>query len=204
MGPVAGRELQQGEGAAEGRLNDHDLGQVETEVIALVCEPGHGSVRLNVEVKVDPEGLYLYAHETMARTLIRYEIVGGGLGPKEVVAEYMHGVIPDGFEFDAEGGVWIVSVASNRIIHVDRTGAQTIVTEDADHQALDALNAAFDAGEPVREMIEIGGRRKLGNIASICFGGEDLHTVYMGALAHDAIQTFRAPIKGAPLPHWGF
>jgi hypothetical protein len=66
------------------------------------------------------------------------------------------------------------------------------------------LQATFDRGEPVREMIEIGSKRRLANIASIGFGGPDLHTVYMGSLAHDGIQTFRSPIKGAPLVHWEF
>jgi len=56
----------------------------------------------------------------------------------------------------------------------------------------------------VREMIEIGSKRKLRNIASIGFGGRDLQTVYMGSLSHDGIFAFRSPIKGAPLIHWGF
>lgn len=157
------------------------------------------------EAIVDPTGEWLYVNETVGQRTSRYPIrADASLGPKEVVADYAPGTFPDGFTFDAAGGVWIVSVASNRIIHVDRDGAQTIVFEDADPEGMSRLNAAFDAGEAVRDLIEIGAQRPSRNIASIGFGGPDLKTVYMGSLAHDALQSFRAPIAGAPPIHWSF
>lgn len=157
------------------------------------------------EAIVDPSGEWLYVNETIGQATARYAIAGdGSLGPRETVAEYPPGTFPDGFTFDADGGILIVSVASNRIIHVDRNGAQTMVIEDADADAVEELTTTFERGEPVREMIEIGGKRQLRNIASIGFGGPDLHTVYMGSLSHSGIFAFRSPIKGAPLIHWEF
>lgn len=157
------------------------------------------------EAIVDPTGDWLYVNETIGQRTSRYPIRGDAtLGPRQTVAEYPPATFPDGLTFDAEGGVWIVSVGSNRIIHVDRDGRQTIVVEDADPAEMETLTAAFDRGEPVREQIEVGAARRLRNIASICFGGRDLHTVYMGSLSHDGLQTFRAPIEGAPLAHWSF
>jgi sugar lactone lactonase YvrE len=157
------------------------------------------------EAIVDPAGEWLYVNETIGQSTARYAISeDGSLGPRETVAEYPPGTFPDGFTFDAEGGILIVSVASNRIIHVDRNGRQSMVIEDADKDALLALNAAFERGEPVRDMIEIGSRQTLRNIASIGFGGPDLKTVYMGSLSHDGIFAFQSPIQGAPLIHWDF
>jgi len=157
------------------------------------------------EAIVDPTGEWLYVNETTGQSTARYAIrADASLGPRETVADYPPGTFPDGFTFDADGGILIVSVASNRIIHVDKHGNQSIVIEDADTDAVERLNAAFEQGEAVREMIEIGSKRKLRNIASIGFGGRDLQTVYMGSLSHDGIFAFRSPIKGAPLIHWGF
>ena len=127
-------------------------------------------------------------NETIGQCTSRYPIrADASLGPRETTADYPPGTFPDGFTFDADGGVWIVSVASNRIIHVDRKGRQTIVFEDADEQGMERLNAAFHRGEPVRDMIEIGATRPSGNIASIAFGGADLQSVYLGSLSHEGI-----------------
>lgn len=183
-------------GVADGFIAVHDAG-----VTRIVAE----GIAFTNEAIVDPSGEWLYVNETVGQCTSRYPISdGGSLGARELVAEYPPGTFPDGFTFDADGGILIVSVASNRIIHVDRSGAQTIVIEDADKDELDRLSAAFNEGLPVREMIEIGAHRSLRNIASIGFGGADLRTVYMGSLAHDGIQMFRAPIKGAPLIHWDY
>lgn len=184
------------QGAADGFIAVHDQGA--TRIVA-------DGIAFTNECIVDPSGEWLYVNETIGQCTSRYPIrQDASLGPKETVAAYPEGTFPDGFTFDAEGGVWIVSVASNRIIHVDRDGQQNTLVEDADAAELAELNAAFAAGEPVREHIEIGSKRRLANIASIGFGGADLRTVYMGSLAHDGIQTFRSPITGAPLVHWDY
>lgn len=183
-------------GAADGFIAVHDSSG--TRIVA-------DGIGFTNEAIVDPIGDWIYVNETIGQCTSRYPIRDdGSLGARETVAEYPAATYPDGFTFDAEGGIWIVSVASNRIIHVDRDGAQNIVIEDADPKELEELTAVFESGKPVREMIEIGGKRPLSNIASIGFGGPDLHTVYMGSLSHDGIQSFRSPIKGAPLVHWGF
>ncbi len=157
------------------------------------------------EAIVDPTGQWLYVNETIAQRTSRFAIrADASLGPRETVANYPSATFPDGFTFDAEGGVWLVSVASNRIIHVASDGTQSIVVEDADADEMANVARVFDSGAPMRDLIEVGSRRPLANIASIGFGGPDLHTVYMGSLAGDGIQTFRSPIKGAPLVHWGF
>ena len=77
------------------------------------------------ENKLDPSGRWLYVNETMARRLSRFALKGDGLGPRETVAEFDDGIFPDGFEFDAEGGIWIASVVSNRLLRIAPDGSQT-------------------------------------------------------------------------------
>lgn len=183
-------------GCADGFIAVHDRGAT--------CIVADGIAFTN-EAIVDPSGAWLYVNETIGQRTSRYPIrADATLGPRETVADYSPGTFPDGLTFDAEGGIWVVSVASNRIIHVDRNGGQTILFEDTDQENLERLNAAFERFEPVRAMIEIGAARRSGNIASIAFGGPDLERIFMGALAHDGIQTFRSPIKGAAPVHWTF
>lgn len=183
-------------GHADGFIAVHADGQ--TRIVA-------DGIGFTNEAIVDPGGEWLYVNETIAQRTSRYRIKpDASLGSRETVAEYPPATYPDGFTFDAEGGIWLVSVASNRIIHVDAGGHQTIVIEDADPAEMERLAEAYERGEAVRDMIEVGSKRPLRNIASIGFGGDDLHTVYMGSLAHESIQTFRSPIKGAPLVHWEF
>lgn len=158
------------------------------------------------EVKLDPSGRWLYAHETMARRLVRYPLLddGGRLGPRETVAEYGHGVIPDGFEFDAEGGIWCASVMSNRVVRVAPDGTQTVLLEDCDPDAVARSMDHWRAGAFDRGHMDIARGRTLGNIASVTFGGPDLKTVYLGSLFGESLVTFRSPVAGIEPPHWRF
>lgn len=156
------------------------------------------------EVKIDPSGAYLYANETMARRLSRWKLTGGRLGPRETVAEYLDGVFPDGFEFDAEGGVWCASVMSNRVVRVAPDGGQTVVLEDCDPAAVETAMRHWRDGSFNRADMNVGATRRLANVASITFGGPDLRTAYLGSLAGESLATFRSPVAGAKPPHWHF
>ncbi len=157
------------------------------------------------EAIVDPSGDWLYVNETIAQRTSRFRIrPDASLGPRETVAEYGPATFPDGFAHDSEGGVWIVSVGSNRVIRVSRSGETHLVLEDCEPAAMDALQAAFDQGRFDRDMIDIANQRPLANLSSIAFGGPDLKTVYMGCLGGERIATFRSPIAGAVPVHWNF
>jgi len=156
------------------------------------------------EVKVDPSGTWLYANETMARRVSRWKLAERGLGPRETVADYLDGVFPDGFEFDAEGGIWCASVMSNRVVRVAPDGSQSVVLEDCDPAEVDDAMAHWRDGTFDRSYMNVGAARRLKNIASITFGGPDLKTAYLGSLAGDSLVTFRSPVAGAKPPHWHF
>jgi hypothetical protein len=157
------------------------------------------------ENKLDPSGRFLYVNETMARRLSRFRVrEDGSLGPRETVAEFGAGTFPDGFEFDAEGGIWIASVVSNRLLRIAPDGRQQVILEDSDPEVVAAVERKFGKSALERADIDAGRERTLGNLASIAFGGPDLRTVYLGSLFGARIATFRSPVAGAEPPHWRY
>jgi sugar lactone lactonase YvrE len=157
------------------------------------------------EVKVAPDGRHLYVNETVARRLSRLPIrADGGLGLRETVTEFSDGVFPDGFEFDAEGGIWIASVVSNRLLRVAPDGTQHIVLDDSDPEMVEKAERAWSEGKLGRADIDAGKHRELGNLASVTFGGPDLSTVFLGSLFAPSIRTFTSPIVGVEPPHWHY
>ena len=157
------------------------------------------------EIKVDPSGRWLYANETIARRLSRFAIADdGALGPRETVASFGEGTFPDGFEFDAEGGIWVTSVVSNRLLRIAPDGSQTVILEDADPEAVARAERHYAENRLGRADIDGGRHSLLGNLSSIAFGGPDLKTVYLGSLFGERIASFRSPIAGAEPPHWRY
>jgi SMP-30/Gluconolactonase/LRE-like region len=157
------------------------------------------------ETKVDPSGRWLYVNETIARRLSRFPIRDrGDLGARQTVAEFADGVFPDGFEFDAEGGIWIASVVSNRLLRIAPDGTQRVILDDADPEAVARAERHYAENRLGRADIDAGRDRTLCNLASVAFGGPDLKTVYLGSLFGTRIATFRSPIAGAEPPHWRY
>ena len=157
------------------------------------------------EAKVDPSGRWLYVNETIARRLSRFPIRDrGDLGPRQTVAEFGAGVFPDGFEFDAEGGIWIASVVSNRLLRIAPDGSHSVILEDADPETVARAERHYTDNRLSRADIDSGRDSVLGNLASVTFGGPDLKTVYLGSLFGGRIATFRSPVAGAEPPHWHY
>jgi hypothetical protein len=157
------------------------------------------------EALLSPDGQWLYVNETFARRLTRFRVAAdGALGARETVTVFGHGTYPDGLAFDAEGGVWITGIISNRVLHVARDGAQTIVVEDADTAHVEWCEQAYLAGTLGRPHLDKAAGRVLRNISSLAFGGLQLRTAYLGCLQGDAIACFDAPVAGHAPVHWEY
>ncbi len=154
----------------------------------------------------DPAGRFLYVNETQARRISRLPIRAGGLGERETVCEFPEGIWPDGMAHDAEGGVWVVSVVSNRVLRVDTaTGQPALFLEDCDPADVAQAEAAWRSGAPMpRPLLDIGGRRTLGNASSLAFGGPGLRTLFIGTLQGTRVGVIEAPVRGAEPVQWGF
>ena len=157
------------------------------------------------ETKVDPSGLWLYVNETMGRSICRYPINDkGSLGPRETYADYGVGIFPDGFDFDIKGGIWCTSVVSNRLVRIDPDGSQINVFDGGDLDVVNRAEEAYQNNAYTRDHLAAGNKSIMGNCASICFGGSNLKTGFIGSLGSDKIATFRSPVAGVVPPHWNF
>ncbi len=157
------------------------------------------------ECVVHPSGERLYVNETFARRTSAFAIgPDGSLGRRETIAEYGNGTFPDGLTFDAEGGVWITSIVSNRIIRIAPDGLQETILEDCEPGHLEWVEQAFQAGEMGRPHLDTMKSRRLRNISSLAFGGPGLRTAYLGCLLGDRIASFESPVAGHAPPHWTF
>ena len=157
------------------------------------------------EAIVSPDGAWLYVNETFGRRLARFRIAAdGSLSDRETVTTFGKGIFPDGLAFDGEGGVWITSIVSNRVIRVASDGSQQLILEDADEAHIDWCEDAFASGTMGRPHMERCGGEVLKNISSLAFGGPELRTAYLGCLQGDSIACFQSPVAGHPPVHWRY
>ena len=157
------------------------------------------------EIAFHPNGQWLYVNETFTRRLSRFPLMSGGkLGAKQVVAEFGAGTYPDGMAFDVQGNVWIVSIASNRVICVAPDGKQLIKLEDVDADHLAWVEQAYQAHSMGRPHLDGVKSSQLRNISSLAFGGPDLRTGYLGCLLGDRLAIVHMPFAGHPPIHWNY
>ena len=157
------------------------------------------------ECCVHPDGRRLYVNETFGRRLTSFDIADNGdLSNKKTITEFGAGTFPDGLTFDCEGGVWITSIVSNRVIRINPQGKHQVLLEDVDPQHLACTEAAYENHSMGRPHLDQAHSKRLKNISSLAFGGADLKTGYLGCLLGDHITTFKSPVAGWAPAHWNF
>ena len=180
-------------------INDGYIALAENGVARVVA----GGLCWTNECRVDAAGETLYVNETFGRRLTRFRVKpNGDLTDRAVVTEFPRDTFPDGLALDAHGGLWVVAVGANRLIHVSPGGRQRIVLEDSDPEHMKRLADALDSHTLTRPMLMNNHSIKLKNISSIAFAGADRKTAVLGCLSGDSLQTFRLPIAGAEPSHW--
>ena len=157
------------------------------------------------EAAIHPDGRWLYVNETFGRRLVRFPLkTNGELGSHEVVTAFGEGTYPDGLTFDAEGGAWITSIISNRVIRVLPDGSQQLILQDADAGHVARTEKAFRDNVLGRSHLDTIRSRRLRNISSLAFGGSDLRTIHLGCLQGGSIASFRQDVPGYPPSHWNY
>lgn len=187
------------------RNHEHFTGEAHTGQILLVQD---GSVTLAAdglnwtnEVRVSPDRRYLFVNETFACRTTRYDLAADGTLSSPAPLTFPEDTYPDGMAFDAEGGLWIACVISNRLIRVAPDLTWTVVFEDPDPQ-LALLASTYSQGCLTWKHISQSRGSRLANLSSIAFGGPDLKTIYLGGLNQDRVWVLHSTVAGAPMGHW--
>ena len=114
------------------------------------------------EVRVSPDGRYLYVNETFScrTTPVRHRPDGDLSKPYHI--DYPPGTFPDGMAFDAEGALWLICVVTNRLIRLDPGGSFQIVLEDFEEAHFERVRTAFMSGRLTRDLLvnSVGRRMK--------------------------------------------
>lgn len=176
--------------------------------IVLIDEKGPRIVAdglsLTNEVRLDAAEQFLYAVETIPGRIVRFPVrPDGSLGDRERFGPEGLGVggFMDGFAFDAEGNLWVVTVCRNGLVVIFPDGSHHVVFEDPRADVLEAMAQKLENG--TIEVSDLGAcaGNALQLPTSITFGGPDLRTCFMGSLAMPHLVTFRSPVPGLPLVH---
>ncbi|HEY2780169.1 MAG TPA: SMP-30/gluconolactonase/LRE family protein [Steroidobacteraceae bacterium] len=176
----------------------------EPDGYILLIEQGRARIvadglHLTNEVKVHPNGQYLYGVETLGKRVFRYRIGSNGdLGQKEIFgpADLGHGALPDGFNFDQDGNVWVTIITRNGIAIISEDGDMHTIYEEPKMQAVDAMVKAMQNRSATAEHLIACAGDKLTLPTSLAFGGEDRRTVYVGSLGLSHLVTFDSPVPG--------
>ena len=153
------------------------------------------------EVRLDPSGRFLYVVETFGRRLIRYPAdADGTLGPRETVVQFEYGFFPDGFAFDMEGGIWVTSLISNKVVRVRTDGSIETILAEVNDAFVDAVETAFASGIMASEHLGPIPGTTLQHVTSVSFGDRDRRTVFLGSLHGECIYRFRSHVSGVPTP----
>jgi len=153
------------------------------------------------ECHCSDDGRFFYVNETFGRRLSRFSVADDGqLADRTTVAEFGPGIFPDGLTPSPDGGWLVTSIVSNRVLHVDGDGFQTVVLDDSEPGHVDWVEAAFLGGTMGRPHLDKAAGKHLSNISSLSLGGPEGRTAYLGCLLGSAIASFHMPpISGGSL-----
>lgn len=153
---------------------------------------------LTNEVKVSPDGRYLYAVETLGCRIVRFPIRhDGALGAKELVGpdSLGRGALPDGLTFDPAGNIWITIISRNAVHVIDREGMVHVVYSDPNAAAVEAIASAVEQRtgtlDHLLDCMKVEGPLRLPT--SLAFGGPDGRTGFLGSVGLPHLLTFRVP-----------
>ena len=157
------------------------------------------------EIRFDAKEEFLYVVETTGGRISRLRIDDQGeVREREIFgpSSLGKGAWPDGIAFDSCGNLWGTLVYSDKLFVLTPQGDLRILLDEGDPSSVDALERAFCENRVTEHELFATGRGVAPWMASVTFGGSDLHTVYIGSLRGDRIPYFRAPAPGLPMVHW--
>ncbi|MEZ2354400.1 SMP-30/gluconolactonase/LRE family protein [Caballeronia sp. RCC_10] len=179
---------------------DGYVGLIDDRGIRIVAD---GFVGTN-EIRFDANEEWLYVVETNARRISRLRAApDGSLSDREIYGPRDLGGFPDGIAFDSYGNLWITLILNEKLIALTPEGDVLTLLDDGVYGALAVYEEHYAQGTTTPELMGACKGTIAPMMASVTFGGADLKTVYLGSLAGNTLASFRSPVAGLPLPHWG-
>lgn len=179
---------------------DGYVGLIDEKGIRIVAD---GFVGTN-EIRFDANEEWLYVVETNARRISRLRVAPDGtLSDREIYGPHDLGGFPDGFAFDSYGNLWITLILNERLIALTPEGEVLTLLDDGVPDALTVYERHYEQGTITPELMGACKGTIAPMMASITFGGNELKTVYLGSLAGNTLASFRSPVAGLALSHWG-
>ena len=175
-----------------------------------VAEPGARNARIVAdglgytnECIVDVAAGCVYVNETFTRRLTVFDLgPDAQLSNPRVLARFGHGTYPDGLAQDADGGLWVTSIVSNRVLHVSSSGKITELLGDCDPEHVAWVEHAWETDTLGRPHLDKAAGKTLRNVSNLAFGGADLSQVWLGNLLGDTLPVYRSSVAGAEPVHW--
>ena len=154
-------------------------------------------LRYTNEVRPDPTGNGCISSRRSAGGCGAFRWGAGRLGAAETAFSLGDGFFPDGFAFDEEGGLWVTSLVSNRLLRFHRDRIETVL-EDVNGRLRGARRAGvcipLDGGGTPRQ----DSRHAVQQLTSVAFGGPDRRTVYLGRCTAPACIAFARTSAAQP------
>lgn len=138
------------------------------------------------ECRLTPDGSGLVVAETFGRRVTRFDLEGGKLSGRRVLAQFGSGDFPDGCRYDRQGHLWLTSIVSNRLWRIAPDGDRVLVLADSDAAHIDWVESALAQGRMGRDHFYENGPTTLHNVASIDFS-DDGRIAFLGSLAGDTV-----------------
>jgi gluconolactonase len=181
------------------RARDGYIALIDERGVRIVADGFEGTN----EVRMDANEEWLYVVESNARRISRLRVQDdGSLTHREVYGPSKLAGFPDGFAFDASGNLWVTLVMTDQLVAITPEGEVLTLLDDSNPEATARLNQHYEARTLTPEIMGATAGTLAPWMASLTFGGADLHTVYLGSLRGTTLPSFRAPVAGLPLIHW--
>ncbi len=126
----------------------------------------------------------------------------GSLTDREIYGPRQLDGFPDGCAFDAFGNLWVTLIFTDQLVAITPDGEVLTLLDDSNPTTRARLFEHFKASTLTPETLGMTHGTIAPWMASLTFGGPDLHTVYVGSLRGTTIPYFRSPVAGQPMIHW--
>lgn len=154
------------------------------------------------EIRFDDAEEWLYVVESTGWQISRLRVKpNGDLYGREVYATLPG--FPDGFAFDAYGNLWVTLIFTDELVAITPDGELLTLLDDSNPVTKKQLFDAYERRAVTPEILAAAQGPTCPWMASLTFGGSDLHTVYLGSLRGTRVPYFRSPVAGQRMVHWG-